>query len=134
MGCIASQPLLACFHEVLRPFVVNALRDTLPPLGIMLCMTLPGNGRHSSAFDHCPWTIVLGPMADKVSLSSPRRPSKTILISSSDQYCLRVARLISLTRFSPGLLRVPVVCLIFHSSVVAMSQEYSPIKLPYLDP
>ena len=28
LGCIASQPLLACFHEVLRPFVVDALRDT----------------------------------------------------------------------------------------------------------
>ena len=27
--------------------------------------------------------------------------------------------------FSPGLLRVPVVCLIFHSSVVTMSQEHS---------
>lgn len=26
-GCIASQPLLACFHEVLRPLVVDALRD-----------------------------------------------------------------------------------------------------------
>jgi hypothetical protein len=24
---IASQPLLACFHEVLRPFVIDALRD-----------------------------------------------------------------------------------------------------------
>ncbi len=31
------------------------------------------------------------------------------------------ARLMSLTIFSPGLLRVPVVCLIFHSSVVMMS-------------
>jgi hypothetical protein len=39
-----------------------------------------------------------------------------------------VARLMSLTIFSPGLLRVPVVCLIFHSSVVMMSQEHSLIK------
>ncbi|MFT5799889.1 MAG: hypothetical protein ACI84R_003970, partial [Candidatus Azotimanducaceae bacterium] len=29
---------------------------------------------------------------------------------------------------SPGLLRVPFVCLIFHSSVVTMSQEHSLIK------
>ena len=30
---------------------------------------------------------------------------------SSEEYCLRVARLMSLTIFSPGLLRVPIVCL-----------------------
>ena len=58
----------------------------------------------------------------------------TLLIFSSDEYCLRVARLISLTSFSPGLLRVPVVCLIFYSSVVTMSQKHSLIKLTYLDP
>jgi hypothetical protein len=45
-----------------------------------------------------------------------------------------VARLMSLTIFSPGLLRVPVVCLIFHSSVVTMSQQHSLIKYRYLDP
>ena len=28
-GCVASKPPLSCFHEVLRPFVVNALRDAL---------------------------------------------------------------------------------------------------------
>ena len=39
-----------------------------------------------------------------------------------------VARLISLTIFSPGLLRIPVVCLMAHSSVVTMSHEYSFIK------
>jgi hypothetical protein len=31
-------------------------------------------------------------------------------------------------------LRVPVVCLIFHSSVVTMSQQHSLIKYRYLDP
>ncbi len=45
-----------------------------------------------------------------------------------------VARLMSLTIFSPGLLRVPVVCLIIHSLVVTMSQKHSLIKYGYLDP
>ena len=49
-------------------------------------------------------------------LSSPRRPSSTILI------------------FSPGLLRVPVVCLIFRSSVVMVSQEHSLSNLTSHDP
>ena len=35
---------------------------------------------------------------------------------------------ISLTIFSPRLLRVPLVCLIFHSSVVTMSYKHSLIK------
>ncbi|MFT5067138.1 MAG: hypothetical protein ACI9TA_002765, partial [Reinekea sp.] len=35
---------------------------------------------------------------------------------------------------SPGLLRIPVVCLMFHSSVVTMSQQHSLIKYRYLDP
>ena len=61
-------------------------------------------------------------------LCSPRRPSKTILIFSSDEYCLRVARLMSLTIFSPGLLRAPDVYLMSHSLVVTMSQKYSLIK------
>ncbi|MFK7882459.1 hypothetical protein, partial [Roseobacter sp.] len=39
-----------------------------------------------------------------------------------------------LTIFSPGLLRVPVVCLIFHSSVVTMSNKPSLSKYRYLDP
>jgi hypothetical protein len=46
----------------------------------------------------------------------------------------RYARLMSLTSFSPGLLRVPVVYLIFHSSVITMSQKHSLIKYGYLDP
>ncbi len=53
---------------------------------------------------------------------------------SSDEYCLRVARLMSLTIFSPGLLRVPVVCLMSHSLVVTMSQKHSLIKSRYLEP
>ncbi|WP_371227133.1 ABC transporter permease [Roseovarius sp. 2305UL8-3] len=40
-------------------------------------------------------------------LSSPFRPSSTIRIFSSAEYCLRVARRMSLTTFSPWLLRVP---------------------------
>jgi hypothetical protein len=64
---ITRQSTLFCFHEVLRPFVVNTLKDALTPLGIILCMTLPGSRRHSSAL-----------------LSSPRSPSRTILIFSSD--------------------------------------------------
>jgi hypothetical protein len=41
---------------------------------------------------------------------------------------------LSLTIFSPGLLRVPVLCVIFNSSVVTMCQEHSLIKDGYLDP
>jgi hypothetical protein len=33
-----------------------------------------------------------------------------------------------LTIFTPGLLRVPVVCLIYHSSVVTMGQKHSLFK------
>jgi hypothetical protein len=40
---IASQPLLACFHEVLRPLVVNALGNALTPL-IEALFRLPGSG------------------------------------------------------------------------------------------
>ncbi len=54
-------------HEIHGPLVVNALRYAFTPLGIMLCMTLPSNGRHSSAM-----------------LSSPRKPSSTIRIFSSN--------------------------------------------------
>ena len=35
-------------------------------------------------------------------LSSPRRPSSTMRIFSSAEYCFRVARRISLTTFSAG--------------------------------
>jgi hypothetical protein len=61
-------------------------------------------------------------------LSSPRNPSSTIWIFSSKEYWLQVARLMSLTIFTPGLLRVPVVCLIYHSSVVTMGQKHSLFK------
>ena len=54
-----------------------------------------------------PSIMILGPMADKVPLSSPFRPSSTILIFSSAEYCLRVARRMSLTTLSPWLFRVP---------------------------
>ena len=58
-------------------------------------------------------------------------PSRTILIFSSDKYCLRVARMISLTIFSPGRLFI---FLISHSLVVTMSQNHFLIKISYLDP
>ena len=45
-----------------------------------------------------------------------------------------VARLMSLTIFSPGLLRIPVVCLMPHASVITMSQEHSLSNFPYLEP
>jgi len=57
--------------------------------------------------------------------------SRTNLIFSSEEYYLRVARLISLTVFSQGL---SVVFLISYSSVVPMSQEHSLINSTYLDP
>jgi IstB-like ATP binding protein len=63
-------------------------------------------------------------------LSSPRRPSRTILIFSSEEYCVRVARLMSLTIFSDDLRPGPVVCLMCHSLVITMSQELSLIKSP----
>lgn len=59
------------------------------------------------------------------------QPSRTILIFSSDEYCLRGARLMSLMIFSPGLL---VGYLIFHSLAVTMSQKHFLIKSPYLNP
>jgi hypothetical protein len=48
-------------------------------------------------------------------LQTPHLPEAlhgTILIFSSAEYCLRVARRMSLTTLSPWLLRVPDVCLI----------------------
>jgi hypothetical protein len=50
---------------------------------------------------------------------------------SSDEQCLRVACLMSLTIFSQGLF---VVFLIDHTSVATMSNKYSLSKWPYLDP
>ncbi|MFQ3348319.1 MAG: hypothetical protein ACI9O0_000536, partial [Paracoccaceae bacterium] len=61
-------------------------------------------------------------------LSSPRKPSKTILIFSSEEYCFWVIRWMSLMNFSLGLLRVPDIYLMFHSSVVTMRQKHSLIK------
>src|SRR6202050_3837476 len=46
-------------------------------------------------------------------LSSPRRPSNTMRIFSSAEYCLRVARRMSWTNFSAGSLDDRVCCLIF---------------------
>src|ERR1700733_12752904 len=46
-------------------------------------------------------------------LSSPRRPSNTMRIFSSAEYCLRVARRMSWTTFSAGSLDDRVCCLIF---------------------
>src|ERR1700683_3038539 len=46
-------------------------------------------------------------------LSSPRRPSNTMRIFSSAEYCLRVARRVSWTTFSAGSLDDRVCCLIF---------------------
>jgi len=40
----------------------------------------------------------------------------------------RVLKRCRATIFSPGLLRVPVVCLMSHASVVTVSQEHSLIK------
>src|SRR5690606_22093386 len=45
--------------------------------------------------------------------SSPRRPSSTMRIFSSAEYCLRVARRMSLMTCSAGAFPVPGFCLIF---------------------
>ena len=50
------------------------------------------------------------------------------------EYCLRVARLVYLTMLSPELLCVPVLCLVFHSSVGATSQQHTLFKFRYLYP
>src|ERR1700722_7379831 len=58
-------------------------------------------------------------------LSSPRRPSNTMLIFLSAEYCLRVARRMSRTTFSAGSLDDRVCCLIFAPVNVTMSQKLS---------
>src|ERR1700722_17624016 len=58
-------------------------------------------------------------------LSSPRRPSNTMRIFSSAEYCLRVARRMSRTTFSAGSLDDRVCCLIFAPVNVTMSQKLS---------
>ena len=51
-----------------------------------------------------------------------------VVVVIDEGFDLRVAGLMSLTIFSPGLVRVSVACLMFHSSVVTMSQKHSFIK------
>src|SRR5271170_1565228 len=58
-------------------------------------------------------------------LSSPRRPSNTMRIFSSAEYCLRVARRMSWTTFSAGSFDDRVCCLIFAPVNVTMSQKLS---------
>src|SRR4026207_1515941 len=58
-------------------------------------------------------------------LSSPRRPSKTIRIFSSAEYCLRVARRMSLTTFSAVSFAKLECCLIFAPVNATMSQKHS---------
>src|SRR5271167_769125 len=57
-------------------------------------------------------------------LSSPRRPSTTMRIFSSAEYCLRVALRMSLTTFSAGSFAELECCLIFVPLNVTMSQKY----------
>src|SRR5271155_1122291 len=61
-------------------------------------------------------------------LSSPRRPSNTMRIFSSAEYCLRVARRMSWTTFSAGSLDDRVCCLIFAPVNVTMSQKLSLVQ------
>ena len=61
-------------------------------------------------------------------LSLPRRPSSTIRIFSSAEYCLRVARRMSLTTFGAGSLCLPDSCLISTPSMVTMSQKFSLVQ------
>src|SRR3984893_8126919 len=58
-------------------------------------------------------------------LSSPRRPPKTIRIFSSAEYCLRVARRMSLTTFSAVSFAKLECCLIFAPVNATMSQKHS---------
>src|ERR1700726_1248984 len=67
-------------------------------------------------------------------LSSPRRPSKTIRIFSSAEYCLRVARRMSLTTFSAGSFAKLECCLIFAPVNATMSQKHSLLQSAYFVP
>mgnify|MGYP001794872310 CR=1 FL=1 len=58
----------------------------------------------------------------KRALGAAQKRDRSTLIFSSLEHCLQVARLMSLTIFSPGLF---VVFLIVHSSVVTMSNKHS---------
>ena len=62
-------------------------------------------------------------------LSAPFRPSRTTLIFSSAEYCLRVARRMSLTTFSPGAPTCAGYLSHLQSLVVTMGQKPSLIKL-----
>ena len=57
--------------------------------------------------------------------SSPHRPSSTMRIFSSDEYCLRVARRMSWTTFSAGSFDGRGCCLIFAPVNVTTSQKLS---------
>ncbi len=85
--------------EIARKIVVfqqdAVLEGLVPTLDFALGLRVIPSRRHNSAM-----------------LSSPFRPSNTILIFSPAEYCLRVARRMSLTTFSPWLFRVPDFCLI----------------------
>ena len=65
-GRVAGEPALAGFEELLRPTVVEALGDA----------------------------FAAAEFGDRV--TSPRKPSRTMRIFSSAEYCLRVARRMSL--------------------------------------
>src|SRR5258708_3902939 len=58
-------------------------------------------------------------------LASPRRPSRTIRIFSSAEYCLRVARRMVFTSRSDGELPVTDFCLICAPRRATMSQKSS---------
>ena len=83
-----------------------------PHVRIAIKTLLPG-------LQEFPGPIVIQALGDTLAtaqlamLSSPFRPSGAILIFSSAEYCLRVARRMFLTAFSPWFLRVPDFCLFF---------------------
>ena len=109
-------------------------------------VTSGGNGRLGKAYLHTPF------MKKALHITERKRGSNIQHYCKSDDvwtgfkvakrrlFChpkmlqSSPARLMSLTSFSPGLLRVPIVCLMFHSSVVIMSNKHSLSKYRYLDP
>ena len=91
---VTGQALLASLQEVLRPAIVQVLRDTL----------------------------AAAQLGDAVLAA---QTSKTIRIFSSAEYCLRVARRMSLTTFSAVSFAKLECCLIFAPVNATMSQKHS---------
>ena len=71
--------------------------------------------------------------SSQTTLSSPRKPSRTIRIFASTRKCRRVARRISRITSSSGSLTGTVFCLVFAPKGLRLARE-PPLLNPNLDP